>query len=290
MTATTTAPAPAAAPAGRRPRRRARPATGVLLAVPALLLAAVAALAPSTIARYDPTAMDFAAALQGPSWAHWLGTDESGRDLYSRIVHGTLPALSIGLGAAALAIVSALVLGTAAALGGRVLGGVVAWVIEILFSFPTLLLALLLVAVLGPSAAVSAVAIGVGSAPGYARIVRGQVLSARGSGYVEAATVLGHARARILARHVLPNAVRPLVGIFTLAVAQSVVWASGLAFLGLGVAPPSSEWGALLDAGRPYITTAPWLTLVPGLVITLLALAVTTAGRHLQRFVEKEGS
>ena len=181
-------------------------------------------------------------------------------------------------------------LGTAAALGGRVLGGVVAWVIEILFSFPTLLLALLLVAVLGPSAAVSAVAIGVGSAPGYARIVRGQVLSARGSGYVEAATVLGHARARILARHVLPNAVRPLVGIFTLAVAQSVVWASGLAFLGLGVAPPSSEWGALLDAGRPYITTAPWLTLVPGLVITLLALAVTTAGRHLQRFVEKEGS
>ena len=118
-------------------------------------------------------------------------------------------------------------------------------------------------------------------------MVRGQILSAKNAGYVEAARALGHGWWRILGRHVLPNAIRPLVAVFTMAIGQSIVWASGLSFLGLGVAPPSSEWGALLDAGRASILQAPWLTFIPGLVILVLALTATTIGSHIQNSLEK---
>lgn len=279
----TTIAAPLRVSAKRRPDIR----IGLVVALVVVALVAVAAVVPTLLATHEPTAMDYARSLQGPSPQHWLGTDESGRDLYSRLLHGTRQSLLIGLGAAGLSILLALVLGSLAALAGRVVAGGVGWVIEILFAFPNLLLALLMVAVLGPSALVQVVAIGIGSAPGYARIVRGQMLSAKDSGYVEAAVALGHSRGRILRRHILPNAIGPLVAIFTLAIGQSIVWASGLAFLGLGVAPPSPEWGALLDAGRPYVTQAPWLTVVPGLLITVLALAVTTLGKYLQIHFKK---
>ena len=132
-----------------------------------------------------------------------------------------------------------------------------------------------------------AVAVGVGTAPGYARMIRGQILSARNSGYVEAAVALGHPRGWILRTHMLPNAIRHLVAVFALSVGQSIVWASSLSFLGLGVAPPAPEWGALLDAGKIYVTQAWWLTVLPGLVIVLLALATTTIGKHIQSALEK---
>jgi peptide/nickel transport system permease protein len=131
------------------------------------------------------------------------------------------------------------------------------------------------------------IAVGLGSAPGYARMVRGQILSSKNSGYVEAARALGHSRFTIFHQHILPNALRPLIAIFTMGVGQSIVWASGMAFIGLGVAPPSSEWGALLDAGRAYITQASWLVVLPGLVIVVLALAATTLGKHIQNSLEK---
>ena len=258
-----------------------------------LAVFALAALAPGLLATHDPQALDLGATLQAPSAAHWFGTDESGRDLYSRVVHGTGQSLAIGLGATAVSLSIALVLGTVAGLGaggsvlGRLLAGLVGRIIEILFAFPTLLLALLLIAVTGPSATTQVLAVGIGTAPGYARMIRGQVLAVRGSGHVEAAVVLGHPQARIVLRHVLPGALRPLVAIFTLAIGQSIVWASGLSFLGLGVAPPSPEWGALLDAGRAYVVHAGWLVVIPGLVIVVLALCATTLGRHLQSVLEK---
>lgn len=260
---------------------------GLVAAVAVLSLVALATVVPQALARYSPTAMDFDSPLQAPSWQHWLGTDESGRDLYSRIVHGARLSVTIGVGAATLALILALVLGTVAALGPRTLGGAVDRLIEVLFAFPHLLLALLLVAVLSPSAATQLLAVGIGGAPGYARMVRGQVLSARSSGYVEAAVALGHSRGRIIVRHILPNALRPLVAIFTLSVGQSIVWASGMSFLGMGVAPPASEWGALLDAGREFIIRAPWLIIFPGAVIVVLALSVTVVGRHMQAALEK---
>ncbi|MFU8945177.1 ABC transporter permease [Mycetocola zhadangensis] len=247
----------------------------------------VAAVAPNVLTAQDPLAMDFTRALQSPSLAHWFGTDESGRDLFSRVVYGTRESLAIGMGAAGLAIVVALVLGSIAALAGRIPAGIVNRVIEVLFAFPTLLLALLLVSILGASPITLVISVGLGSAPGYARMVRGQILASKNSGYVEAARALGHSRFTIFRQHILPNALRPLIAIFTMGVGQSIVWASGMAFIGLGVAPPSSEWGALLDAGRAYITQASWLVVLPGLVIVVLALAATTLGKHIQSSLEK---
>jgi peptide/nickel transport system permease protein len=247
----------------------------------------IAAVAPNVLTPHDPLAMDFTQALQAPSLTHWFGTDESGRDLFSRVVFGTRESLAIGVGAAGLAILVALVLGSIAALAGRIPAGIVNRVIEVLFAFPTLLLALLLVSILSSSPLTLVIAVGLGSAPGYARMVRGQILSSKNSGYVEAARALGHSRFTIFHQHILPNALRPLIAIFTMGVGQSIVWASGMAFIGLGVAPPSSEWGALLDAGRAYITQASWLVVLPGLVIVVLALAATTLGKHIQNSLEK---
>lgn len=283
------APQRTAGPEARTPARRParmRPGWSLILSVAVLVFFAIAALTPALLATHDPFVVEFARALQAPSWAHWFGTDESGRDLYSRVVFGTRESLLIGVGAAALALILAIVLGSTAALAGRFTSTVVDRFIEIVFAFPLLLLALLVVTILGPGAMTGVIAIGLSTAPGYARMVRGQVLSAKNAGYVEAARALGHTRWRILRQHILPNAMRPLIAIFTMAIGQSIVWASGLAFLGLGVAPPSPEWGALLDAGRPYVLQAGWLTFIPGLVILVLALAATITGKHIQHRLE----
>lgn len=267
--------------------RRRRVSAGFAASAFTLGLFVVAAIAPNVLTTHDPFAMDFTQALQGPSPAHWFGTDESGRDLFSRVVYGSRESLAIGAGSAGLGILVALVLGSIAALAGRIPAGIVDRVIEVLFAFPTLLLALLLVSILGSSPLTLVLAVGLGSAPGYARMVRGQILSSKNSGYVEAARALGHPRFTIFSQHILPNALRPLTAIFTMGVGQSIVWASGMAFIGLGVAPPSPEWGALLDAGRAYITQASWLIVLPGFVIVVLALAATTLGKHIQSHLEK---
>lgn len=282
MTAVKTGPV-ATAPV----RRRRRPPLDLIVASTIIVLLVIAAVVPQLLATHDPFALDYAAALQGPSLTHWFGTDESGRDLYSRVIFGARESLLIGLGAAAVGIVAAIVLGSLAALGPKPVAVVIDRFVEVLFSFPALLLALLLIAIAGPSALTQIIAVGAGTAPGYARMVRGQILSAKRSGYVQAAVALGHSPARIVRAHILPNALRPLVAIFALSVGQSIVWASSLSFLGLGVAPPSPEWGALLDAGRSYIVQAGWLVVIPGLVIVTLALAATTVGRHLQTGLEK---
>lgn len=283
MTTTTTRPE---APAAARPARAARPRPGVLFTGLAAVVLGVAAAAPWLLAPADPDAIDLAATLQPPSPTHWFGTDEIGRDLYTRVVHGAGQSLTIGVGAAAVALLLAVLLALAATLTPGPVATATDRVIDVLFAFPTLLLALLLVSVLGPAPQTLVVAVGVGVAPGYARMVRAQLLGARRSPYVEAATALGHRRTRIVARHVLPNALRPLVAVFALSVGQCVVWASSLSFLGLGVAPPASEWGALLEAGRAYVTVAGWFVVLPGLAIVALAVTATALGRALQSHLE----
>jgi peptide/nickel transport system permease protein len=158
--------------------------------------------------------------------------------------------------------------------------------LEVLFAFPGLLVALLFVAVFGAGASTEIVAVALGSAPGYARMIRGQVLAVKGSGYVEAAHALGHSRPRVVRRHILPNAMRPLIVLATMGVGQSIVWAAALSFLGLGVAPPAAEWGAILDAGRNYVTQAWWLEVFPGLAIVACSLSVTAIGRYLRQQME----
>jgi peptide/nickel transport system permease protein len=263
---------------------RIRIGTAVPLVI--VLLVLVAAVAPGLLTQRSPTAIDLRHALLGPSFHHLFGTDDAGRDQFTRVVYGARESLGIGLGATGLATAVAIMLGFAAGLAGGLVDTAISRILEVAFAFPVLLLALLLIAIRGPSVTTEIVAVGIGSAPGYARMVRGQVLHVRQADYIEAAGALGHSRWAVIRRHLFPNAMRPLVAMITLGVGQSIVWASGLAFLGLGVAPPSPEWGALLDAGRLYITTSWWLEIMPGLVIVLVALSVTSLGRTWQHRLE----
>lgn len=278
------APADVVFAARRGLRRRIRP--GVILASAVLAYFAIALIAPSVLTTHGPNEINLPDAVQAPSIHHIFGTDQSGRDLYSRVVFGARQALVIGVGATVLAMAIGIVLGTLSGIAGGILDGAVSRFVEVLFAFPVLILALLLVSIFGPSPMTTLLAIAIGSAPGYTRMIRGQVIAVRDSGYVEAAHALGHPYAQIVRRHIFPNAMRPLVAMFTLGMGQSIVWASGLSFLGLGVAPPSSEWGALLDAGREWITQAWWLEVMPGVAIVAFALAVTTLGRYVQQRLE----
>ncbi|WP_291046580.1 ABC transporter permease [Herbiconiux sp.] len=243
----------------------------------------VAAVAPWLLAPGDPLAIDPAEAFVAPQWGHPFGTDESGRDIYTRVVHGAAPSLVIGVAATAIGIALALVLGLAAALGGRIVDFGVSRLLEVLFAFPGLLLALLVITVYGPGVVTSTIAVGLATAPGYARIIRAQTRSVASSPYVEAAVVLGRSRTRILGQHILPNAVVPVFVLVTLGVGQAIVWAAALSYLGLGAEPPAAEWGAMLFAGKNYLATAWWLTFFPGLAIVLSAAATTVLGRALQR-------
>jgi peptide/nickel transport system permease protein len=284
--------APGGAPAPARVRGLAVPdwvrslRPGVIVAGVVVAFFVVAMVVPSLLTSQDPYAINLNNTLQAPSWAHIMGTDQSGRDLYARIVYGARQSLLIGLGATGLSVGIAIVLGVLAGLGNKWVDAIISRGVEVMFAFPVLLLALLFVAVFGPSAATEIFAVGIGTAPGYARMVRGQVLATRDSGYVEAARALGHPYGSIVRRHIFPNAMRPLVVVFTLGVGQAIVWASGIAFLGLGIPPPSPEWGALLNAGRNYITQAWWLEVMPGLAIVLFALSLTTLGRYVQQRLE----
>ncbi|WP_433294056.1 ABC transporter permease [Actinoplanes sp. CA-030573] len=263
---------------------RLRPAT--VLSVLVLAVLVVALIAPGLLTTRDPNAIDLQSTLLSPSWSHWFGTDDAGRDMYTRVAYGTRESFGIGLGATALAMLIAVVLGFIAGLGRGFVDTILSRILDVAFAFPVLLLALLLIAIRGPSLGTVIVAVGIGSAPGYARMVRGQVLHVRQAGYIQASHALGHTRWAVVRQHLFPNAMRPLVAMMTLGVGQSIVWASGLAFLGLGVAPPSPEWGALLDAGRSAITTSPWLEILPGLVIVVATLALTSLGRTLQHRLE----
>jgi peptide/nickel transport system permease protein len=264
--------------------RTFRPA--VYLAAGYLALMLAWAVVPGVFTSGSPYDTDIETPLKGPSLEHWFGTDASGRDIYTRVVYGAQSSLAIGVGATALALLVAIALGFAAGLGGRFTDGAISRFLEVVLSIPGLLIALLFIAILGPGVATQIVAVAIGSAVGYARMVRGQVIAVKDSGYVSAATALGHARRTIVTQHVFPNAMRPLVVLGTMGVGQSIIWASSLSFLGLGVAPPAPEWGAMLNAGRDFVSTAWWLELFPGLAIVGCTLAVTVVGRYLQQRLE----
>ena len=276
---------PARLAPGRRLAIRTVPLSFLLAGLVGLFFL-VAAVAPAALSTASPFDTDLLSALMPPMPGHWLGTDDIGRDLYSRIIWGTRPSLLIGLGAMAVAFTGAVVLGFAAALAPSWIAEPINRILEILLAFPTLLLALLFVALLGPSATSLLCSVGIGTAPGYARLIRAQALKVRRSGYVEAAWALGHPWHKVFLQHIAPNAFRPLVALVALGIGQSVVWASGLSFLGLGVAPPSPEWGALLEAGKADITVAWWLEIFPGVAIVLVALSFTQIGRYLQDRLE----
>lgn len=238
----------------------------------------IAALFPGLLTAGDPTAVNPAAAFTPPSTEAIFGTDTSGRDVFTRIVYGARESLGIALAATGIGMGLAILLGFSSLLGKRI-DAVVSRIIEVLFSLPTLVLALLLVAVLGGGVRASIIAVGLATTPGYARILRARARTVVTSGYVATARIEGIARYRIFARHIVPNTLWPLLVIATLGIGQAIIWVSALSFLGLGALPPSPEWGAMLADGRLYIHSAWWLTVMPGLVITLTAAATTILGR-----------
>lgn len=263
-------------------RLRALGVAGTLAAV-AVLVMVVAALWPGLIASGDPDAIDPRGAFTAPGLAHWFGTDESGRDVFTRVVHGAGQSLGIGAAATAIGVGLGLVVGMLAGLGPRWLDAALSRVIEVLFALPSLVLALLLVSVMGAGVRPTLLAVALATTPGYARILRSQVRGVASSAYVEAARLEGQPAARVFLRHIAPNTLWPLVAVATLGVGQAIVWVSALSFLGLGALPPSPEWGAMVNGGRVYLVRAWWLTLAPGVAITLTAAALTVLGRRLSR-------
>lgn len=266
----------------RTPRSRGGLGVGGWLSLAFLALLLVSAVAPSLIAPGNPLAVDPGAGFQPPSWEHWFGTDESGRDTFRRVVHGTRDSLIIGVAATGIGLALAALLGVGAALGPRWLDFTLSRFIEVLFALPGIVLALLLITIVGPGVITSTIAVGLASAPGYARMIRTQTIKIVRSGYVEADRALGRTRRQILARRIAPNLVVPLFVIATLGVGQGVVWAASLSYLGLGVAPPSPEWGAMMNAGRTYLTSSAWwMTFFPGLAIILTAVSTTVLSRSI---------
>ncbi|WP_238011044.1 ABC transporter permease [Dactylosporangium sp. AC04546] len=280
MTATLEAPivVDVAAPPPARPR----PTPGVVAAVVFLALIAVAVAAPGLLAGTDPLAADPMRALEAPSAAHWFGTDQLGRDVFTRVVHGARYSLSIGVASTLLSVVAGGLLGLVAGLAPRTVDEVLSRALDVLSAFPEVLLALLFIAFTEPGTPSLIMAIALSFAPRYGRMVRAQTLLVRRSGYVEQAVTFGLSRVRLVWRHVLPNVLGPLPILATIGLGAAVVNAAALSFLGMGPQPPSPEWGAMLSESRNYLRVAWWAAILPGATLTLTVIALTAVGRRLQ--------
>lgn len=266
----------------RAAAQRMPPAIGVVVASVLLGMLLLAALAPTLFTRLDPLDAAIGQALQPPDAEHWFGTDKSGRDVFARVVHGARYSLSVGFGASAIALVCGLVIGLASGLSHRVVDTVVGRVIVVAMAFPEFLVALLVIAIIGPGEQSLVVAIALAAIPAYARVARSQTLVVARSGYVTAATALGVPRWRSVVRHVVPNTLGPLLVMAAIGVGTAIVSAAGLSFLGLGPAAPTPEWGVILSEGRNLLDRAPWVAFFPGLVITVTVICTSVVGRALR--------
>lgn len=283
----TSTPAGSPGPADR-PRKRAlrslvavakRP--GLTLSVLWLAVVTLATIAPAVLAPADPLLGVPAQKLLPPSGEHWFGTDQVGRDLFTRVVHGSALTLQAAAVAVSVGVAVGSLLGLIAGYAGSFLDDIVMRAVDVLLSIPSLLLALALITVLGPGTLNVAIAVGVSSVAAVARIMRSEVLRVRSSLYVEAARVAGNTPVRTLVRHVLPNSAGPVVVLAMLEFATAILAVSALSFLGYGAQPPEPEWGSLVSSGRDFLRGAWWLTTFPGLVIALTVLAANTVSRAL---------
>jgi peptide/nickel transport system permease protein len=221
---------------------------------------------------------DLRARLNPPSAEHWFGTDELGRDMFTRVWHGGRISLRVGLIAVAIAVVIGTLLGLVAGYVGGWIDTAIVWLVDILMAFPGILLAIAIVAVLGPSLTNAMIAISVTQIPRYARIIRSVVLSLRESEYVQAARALGSSPVRIVAQHILPNSLSPLVVQLTLSIGVAILDVAALGFLGLGAQPPNPEWGLMIRDGFAQFLRAPWMSIFPGLAIYLSVVGFNLLG------------
>jgi len=265
-------------------RLRSRPL--VIAAMGVLVLFVILAVAAPIVAPYDPIGLISGAVMRPPSWEFLFGTDELGRDVLSRVIHGARISLQIGVITISIALVLGTMVGIAAGFYGGVIDGALMAVMEILLAFPQILLAMAILAMLGPSLKNAMIAVGLSAVPVYARTARGTTLSVRAMDYVEAARAVGAGDGRILVRHVLPNMISPVVVLATAGVGIAILIAAGLSYLGLGAQPPTPEWGAMLSESRAYLRNAWWMATFPGLAITLVVVSLNLCGDWLRDLLD----
>ena len=250
-----------------------------LVIVTIFVLAAIAA---PWIAPYEPNKQALSLRLKPPTWEHWMGTDQLGRDVLSRIMWGARVSLTVGL----VVVISASIFGTVVGLIAGYWGGLaddgLMRLTDIFFAFPSLILAMAIAGALGPSLQTAMIAIAVVTWPVYARLVRGQVLTLRKREFVEAAHSIGASSPRIIFRHLLPNSLSPLLVQASFDLGGAILIAAGLSFIGFGAQPPLAEWGVMISDGRKYVTTHPWLPFFPGLAILVTVAAFNLIGDGLR--------
>jgi ABC-type dipeptide/oligopeptide/nickel transport system permease subunit len=246
-----------------------------------ILLILVAFAAPY-IAPYDPVHQDLANSLAGPSMTHLAGTDVHGRDIFSRIIYGTRISLRIGFLGMLLGCVAGVILGLVAGYYGGWWDTVIMRLMDVQLAFPGLLVAICIIAIIGPGLENVILAVGIFSVPLFARVTRGQILSLKEQEFIVAARMMGARDGRIMLTHLLPNAVAPLLVLCTLRIATAILTAASLSFLGLGAQPPIPEWGAMLSDGRAYLSIAPHVATTPGLAILITVLAFNLLGDGLR--------
>lgn len=246
-----------------------------------ILLVLVAVFA-KYIAPYDPAQPDYNAVLQGPSWAHWAGTDAYGRDIFSRIIWGAQISLSVGFLSVSLGAIIGVSLGIIAGFYGGWIDSAIMRLCDLLLAFPGILLAIAVIAILGPGITNVIYAVAVFSVPVFARLARGTTLQLKNTVYVDASRAIGVANSVIMMRHILPGTLPNVIVYFSMRIGTSILTAAALSFIGLGAQPPSPEWGAMLADGRSYMGVADHLTLFPGIAIFVTVLAFNLFGDGLR--------
>ncbi len=266
----------------RRLFRRLRRSGNVVVGATILLVIAALALLAPVITAYNPEVMAPLDRLQPPSAAHFFGTDDFGRDVLTRVLFGAQISLVVGLVSVAVASIAGSLLGVVAGYTGGTTDSVIMRLIDVMLAFPSILLALVIVAILGRSLPNVMLAVGISTIPVYTRIVRGSTLSIKEADFILSARAIGAPSWRIMLRHILPNVIAPIIVVTTNGIAGAIISGAALSFLGLGAQPPTPEWGLMLSEGRNYLRQASWVTTFPGLAIMITVMAINLLGDGLR--------
>ncbi len=254
---------------------------GVMIGGTIILFFVLVAVTAPLIAPYQPNASDWMAIRQGPTAAHWFGTDDLGRDILTRIIYGTQASLLVGILSVTIAIAIGVPLGMIAGYFGGVVDMVISRVSDALLACPFLVLAIAFAAFLGASLENAMIAIGISAMPIFVRLTRGQVMTVKAEDYIDAARLLGVPHRKIMLTYILPNAMAPIIVQATITMATAVLAEASLAFLGLGQRPPAPSWGTMLDVARQFLTESPWMAIWPGVAIILLVMGFNLLGDGL---------
>lgn len=262
--------------------RRLKQNKSAMLGLAIIMVLILSALFADIIAPFGIDDQNLMNALQKPNSTHWFGTDNFGRDIFSRVVHGSRISLQVGFIAVGIAMITGGILGAVAGYYGGRLDNFIMRMMDILLAIPSILLAISIVAALGPGLSNVMIAVGISSIPSYSRIVRASVLTLKDQEFVEAARAVGANDVRIIGRHIIPNSMAPIIVQATLGVAGAILSAAGLSFIGLGIQPPTPEWGAMLSSGRQFIRDYPHMTAFPGLAIMITIFGLNLLGDGLR--------